>query len=395
MDAITVQGVSKIFKLTDNPAASLKERAIKFGRTKHRTFTALEPLDLTVATGETLGILGHNGSGKSTLLRCISGVIKPTTGEIRLRGRLAALLELGSGFHPDLSGRENVFINAAFLGISRKEITRRFDDIVDFSELHEFIDEPVKHYSSGMYVRLGFAVAINLEPDVLIIDEVLAVGDELFQRKCLDRVSSLQREGCTIVVVTHSAETVRRVCQRAIVLHHGKLVADDEPGEAIRIFREHLHGKLVDADVENSDQRGDSNASLKITRVKINRPNSDGRSALHPGEPLHIAVDYESELDVSHPIFTIEISTVDGQVVHAIDLNEAGYQMAALNRSGTINIRIPSVPLLDGTYALSFSLSDRDRPDTIAWRDGEDSFAVTSKTKSRGVVALEMTVEVN
>ncbi|MCB0985894.1 MAG: ABC transporter ATP-binding protein, partial [Ilumatobacter sp.] len=155
--------------------------------------------------GETLGILGHNGSGKSTLLKCISGILKPTTGTIRIRGRIASLLELGAGFHPELTGRENVFINAAFLGISRAEIARRFDDIVDFAELHEFIDEPVKHYSSGMYVRLGFAVAINLDPDILLVDEVLAVGDEVFQRKCLDRVRQFQQEGRTIVVVTHAA----------------------------------------------------------------------------------------------------------------------------------------------------------------------------------------------
>ncbi|HUC32031.1 MAG TPA: ABC transporter ATP-binding protein, partial [Ilumatobacteraceae bacterium] len=175
MEAIVATDISKVFKLHVNPASSMKERMVRMGRTKTREFTALQPLDLTVGTGETLGILGHNGSGKSTLLKCISGILKPTTGQIQLRGRIASLLELGAGFHPELTGRENVYINAAFLGITRHEIERRFDDIVEFAELSEFIDEPVKHYSSGMYVRLGFAVAAHLEPEILLVDEVLAV----------------------------------------------------------------------------------------------------------------------------------------------------------------------------------------------------------------------------
>ncbi|MEI7547266.1 MAG: 5-formyltetrahydrofolate cyclo-ligase, partial [Actinomycetota bacterium] len=169
MDAIVAENISKVFRLHENQASSIKERLIHLGRSHHRDFQALQPMDLTIGTGETLGILGHNGSGKSTLLKCISGIIKPTTGQIRVRGRIASLLELGAGFHPELTGRENVYINAAFLGINRREIARRFDDIVEFAELSEFIDEPVKHYSSGMYVRLGFAVAINVDPDILLV----------------------------------------------------------------------------------------------------------------------------------------------------------------------------------------------------------------------------------
>ena len=168
----------------------------------------------TIEQGETVGILGHNGSGKSTLLKCIAGILKPTTGEVRLRGRLASLLELGAGFHPDLTGRENVYINASFLGIPRKEIAKHFDDIVAFAELEHFIDKQVKYYSSGMYVRLGFAVAINVDPDILLVDEVLAVGDEVFQKKCLDRVEQFQQEGKTILFVTHGADLARKICDR-------------------------------------------------------------------------------------------------------------------------------------------------------------------------------------
>src|SRR6202451_2087732 len=213
---------------------------IHAGRGQYEDFWPLKHVALEVREGETLGILGRNGSGKSTLLKCICGVLQPTSGEVVVRGKLAGLLELGAGFQQDLTGRENVYLNGSMLGMSKKEVDRVFDDIVDFSELEEFIDGPVKFYSSGMYVRLGFAVAVNMDPDVLVVDEVLAVGDERFQRKCMGRVKEFQKEGRTILLVTHAADTVRSICDRGGVLSHGHLVAQGEPGEATRIFREGL-----------------------------------------------------------------------------------------------------------------------------------------------------------
>ena len=191
--AVDVVNVSKQFKLYDEKFQSLKERLLHAGRTTHVDFSALTDVNFSVIEGETVGILGRNGSGKSTLLKCVSGILQPTTGQVRVRGQLAALLELGAGFQPELSGRDNVFLNAALLGLSQKEMERRFDDIVAFAELEQFIDNQVKFYSSGMYVRLGFAVAVNVDPDVLVVDEVLAVGDEAFQQKCLDRIKTFQR----------------------------------------------------------------------------------------------------------------------------------------------------------------------------------------------------------
>ena len=203
----------------------------------HEDFWALRDVGFEVKTGETFGIIGRNGSGKSTLLKCIAGILQPTSGQIVVRGHLAAMLELGAGFQPELSGRDNIYLNASLLGLSRREIARRFDDIVAFAELEEFIDNQVRFYSSGMYVRLGFAVAVNVEPDVLLIDEVLAVGDERFQEKCLDRIHQFQTEGRTIVVVSHSVGTVRQVCERVAVLENGGVVTVAPPGEAIRAFR--------------------------------------------------------------------------------------------------------------------------------------------------------------
>src|SRR3954449_466073 len=240
--AIEVRGISKQFKLYHEHFTSLKERVIHYGRVPYEPFMALEDVDFDVEAGSTVGILGHNGCGKSTLLKCVAGILQPTRGEIVTRGRVAALLELGAGFNHELTGRENVFMNASILGLSRKDTERIFDEIVAFSELERFIDMQVRHYSSGMYVGLGFAVAVNVEPDILLVDEVLSVGDEAFQRKCIERVKKFQDEGRTILFVTHAADLVRRICNRAIVLDHGKMVIDAPPGEAVRVFRESLHG---------------------------------------------------------------------------------------------------------------------------------------------------------
>src|SRR5258708_2951778 len=239
--AVDVRDVSKRFRLAHGQYKTVKERLIHGGRRKStEDFWALDGVSLTVKEGETVGILGRNGSGKSTLLKCICGVLQPTSGEVAVRGKLAGLLELGAGFQQDLTGRENIYLNGSLMGMSKRDVERVFDPIGDFSELEEFIDGPVKFYSSGMYVRLGFAVAVNMDPDVLVIDEVLAVGDERFQRKCIGRVKEFQREGRTILLVTHSADTVRSICDRGVVLSHGNLVGEGEPGEATRIFREGL-----------------------------------------------------------------------------------------------------------------------------------------------------------
>src|ERR1700735_1962818 len=238
--AVDIRGVSKRFRLYHQKYTSLKERVIHAGRTPYTELWALRDIGFEVTEGHPGGIFGRHGAGKSTLLKCVCGVLQPTEGQVVVRGKLAGLLELGAGFQQDLTGRENIYLNGSLLGMSKKEVDRVFDAIVDFSELEEFIDGAVKVYSSGMYVRLGFAVAVNVDPDILVIDEVLAVGDERFQRKCIDRITQFQDEGRTILLVTHSADSVRSTCDRGIVLSHGHKVAEAEPGEATRIFREGL-----------------------------------------------------------------------------------------------------------------------------------------------------------
>ena len=236
-DIVRIEGVSKRFVLLRDK--SVKERLLNVSasRANREEFWALRDIDLTISAGTTVGLVGHNGSGKSTLLKLVGGIMQPTSGSVSRRGRLAALLELGAGFHPDLTGRENVYLNAALLGLSRKETRASFDQIVDFSGVETFIDTAVKFYSSGMYVRLAFAVAVHVDPDLLLVDEVLAVGDEAFQEKCLEKIREFQREGRTIVLVSHAAKQVEDLCDRVAVLHHGALIFDGGAAEGIKVLR--------------------------------------------------------------------------------------------------------------------------------------------------------------
>lgn len=369
--AIVADGVSKVFRISNDPVRSMKERLVGVGRRRYTDFAALSEMSFSIDQGSTVGILGHNGSGKSTLLKCIAGILRPTTGTVAVRGRLASLLELGAGFHPELSGRENVYINAAFLGISRREIEARFDDIIDFAELGRFIDEPVKHYSSGMYVRLGFAVAVNVDPDVLLVDEVLAVGDEAFAAKCLDRVKEFQSEGRTIVVVTHSADIVRQVCQRALVLDHGHLVADAHPNDAIRIFREHLHGTLID-DSSHAD------GPVRLAAVSITN------HAAHATLSITVAADVAAEnVGVS-----IEVTDASGRQVYRVNGESLGISTRVAAGRSTFDVALSSASLLGGNYPITVRLIDTASGRLLAWHDLRTGVTVPTRAVGDGIVDL-------
>ena len=358
--AIEVRGVSKRFRINQDRQSSLKERLVHLGRPKrgYKDFWALQDIDLDVKDGETVGLLGHNGSGKSTLLKCVGGILTPTTGEIRVRGRVASLLELGAGFHPDLTGRENVFLNASILGLPRRDIEKRFDEIVAFAELEAFIDEQVKHYSSGMYIRLGFAVAINVEPDVLLVDEVLAVGDEAFQQKCLARVRDFQREGRTIMFVSHAADLMRRICDRIMVLERGVPLTTADPETAILTFREHLlgdrlpegavleHGHVVTKDVRLSD-------------VQIRGTGDHGGTHLKPDEPLRIHVRYETDGPVEDVAIALAIYDAQDVLVYSCNSDVIGQPIERLEGSGWLTFQLDPV-LVDNTYTVAVGAHSHD-----------------------------------
>lgn len=353
--AIEVAGVSKRFRKHSEPAKTLKERLLTLHQSTVQDFHALHNVDFEVKAGQTFGILGHNGSGKSTLLKCIAGTIRPTEGVVRVRGRLSALLELGAGFHPDLTGRENVYLNGSILGFSRTKIDRIFDEIVYFAGLEEFIDTQVKHYSSGMYARLGFAVAVNLEPDVLLIDEVLAVGDEAFQRKCLERVRGFQNDGRTICLVTHSPEMVRNLCDAAMVLDHGEMIHVGDVNEAILAYRRSLGESPPDADTE--DRIDLAPPPLRFTDVWIEPP-PDAKTVFEPGDRLTIGMRFDAAGE--HPVkgrFVIHRS--DGTLMVNISTTELiGTDLIASGPDGEATLTIEDLPFRFGTYLVTLILQD-------------------------------------
>jgi ABC-2 type transport system ATP-binding protein len=371
--AVSVRGVSKRFRLGHERYPSLKERVIHFGRVPTEEFWALRDIEFDVLEGTTFGLLGRNGSGKSTLLKCIAGILRPTTGEITTRGRLAALLELGAGFQPELTGRENVFLNGSILGMSRRELARRFDDIVAFAEIDQFIDTQVRFYSSGMYVRLGFAIAVNVDPDILLVDEVLAVGDEAFQRKCLQRVEEFQREGRTIVVVSHSPDLVKRICQAAAVLDHGDMVASGDPQEAVQVFREHLRmapRRARPGEPPPVDDR------VRITSVEFRNPRAPDRAQLQPGEPLEIRASFEVDAPVEDPVFTVMIYDSDGKMLHGSSTDSEDTATGLLDGPGAVVFAFDQVPLPHGDYAVTLCVTSSDGAYIYDWHEQRYHFEV-------------------
>jgi ABC-2 type transport system ATP-binding protein len=366
-NAIEVDAVSKRFRLSSERHSDLKGRVVNRRRKKTvEDFWALRDISFDVAEGTTVGLLGHNGSGKSTLLKCIGGILRPTSGEIRRRGRLASLLELGAGFHPDLTGRENVYLNASILGLAKKDIDARFDDIVGFAEMEKFIDEQVKHYSSGMYVRLGFSVATNVDPEILLVDEVLAVGDETFQRKCLDRIKQFQRDGKTIVFVTHAPDLVRQICDRAVVLDEGAMVIHGEPSEAVRAFREHLLARAGHL-AEQADPETPRGERVRITGVTIDYPDSE-RPYVRNGEPVTIRIAFEARQPVDDAVVAIALHATDGHVVFGQNSWGLG-QHIRLEGTGEIAFELQSVTLLEGTYPLTVNIHARQGSEMYDSRD--------------------------
>jgi ABC-2 type transport system ATP-binding protein len=414
--AIEIRHVTKTFRLYHEHYSSLKEKMLHLGRVPSEDFVAVDDIDIDIEEGTTVGILGHNGSGKSTLLKCVAGILQPNEGEIVTRGRLAALLELGAGFHPELTGRENVYMNASILGLSKKDINLVFDEIVAFSELEKFIDMQVRHYSSGMYIRLGFAVAVNVDPDILLVDEVLSVGDEAFQRKCLERVAQFQKEGRTILFVTHAADLVRKVCERAIVLDHGALVSDSSPGEAIRTFRESLqHSGLADPTVEAAEaaqaaevaeveaaaeemtvgrQRAASAThKVKITNVTIDHPGMlVGRRWLLPDEALSIHVSYHADEPTDDLLFGIAIHDEDGNDIFGTNTKRIDVPVPVADGDGQVTFDFEHMPLLDGTFLVTLAIQSSDEGTVHDWRDQQYQFSVMNPTRTVGLVSLPLEV---
>jgi ABC-2 type transport system ATP-binding protein len=385
--AIEVEAVSKRFRIYHDKGNSLKERFVNIGRNDHDDFWALHEISFSVDRGETVGLLGHNGSGKSTLLKCIAGILRPTSGSIRTAGTIAALLELGSGMHPELTGRENIFLNGSILGLTRREVEKRFDEIVAFAEIEEFIDNQVKHYSSGMSARLGFAVAVNVEPEILLVDEVLAVGDESFQRKCRERIKRFQREGRTILVVTHSPDMVRQMCERAVVLDHGELVTVSDSAEAVLAYRDALLRRGLELAEGTASERVLTN-SVKITNVQIEYLGVS-REHLLPGEPARVVVGYDAPQPIDDVVFAINIYDRQGNLLVGTNSDLLGFETGTVSGAGEIAFELGSVPLLDGVYEVHVGVHSTDGGVEYDHRAGKDVLQVMNPGRAIGLVEFE------
>lgn len=355
--SIEVSDVSKRFRLYSEKATTLKERFVKMGRLHYDPFWALRNITIEVQQGESFGLVGANGSGKTTLLKIISGILRPTSGFVRTTGRVAALLELGAGFHPDLSGRENIYMNSSILGLTRKETDRYFDDIVGFAELERFIDNQVKHYSSGMYVRLGFAVAVHVQPEILLVDEVLSVGDEAFQLKCLDKVRQFQREGRTIVHVSHNVDQVREICMRAACLDQGELIAIGPSPEVVKTFRERLLG---DPYIQTGDFEEKGSGEIKISSVVIKDSDGRRRQLFHAGEDMELVVALEAEELIEDPVVSMSLTNENGHVIFGTDTAHREIDLGTVHGKIRIRFSLKRLPLLDGTYSFTIVVRSRD-----------------------------------
>lgn len=407
--AIEVAEVSKHFRKHSEPAKTLKERLLTMRHSTVEDFAALDDVDFNVLKGETFGILGHNGSGKSTLLKCIAGTIRPSEGIVRVRGRLSALLELGAGFHPDLTGRDNVYLNGSILGFSRARVDEIFDDIVEFAELSDFIDTQVKHYSSGMYARLGFAVAVNLEPDVLLIDEVLAVGDEAFQAKCIDRVRGFQRAGRTICLVTHAADQVLDLCDRALVLDHGKMIHLGDVEEAVKIYRRSLADRpesAADFDLDEPTEQAPGEDSLSPVEQLETRPSpiqvtsgvidppQRGATAFEPGDDLRIIITCRApEPTAVNARFVIHRQ--DGVPLLDVSTNLLfDKSLVALPNGTETTLLIKKQPFIRGRYQVTIVLEDPSGATEYHLLAGPDLAFEVQSEDTYGAVQLDMTASV-
>jgi ABC-2 type transport system ATP-binding protein len=387
-NVIEVRNVSKHFVIRKEK--SLKERVLNpaLSRRHREEFRALDGVDLTVTAGSTVGLVGPNGSGKSTLLKTIGGIIHPTTGEVLLRGRLAALLELGAGFHPDLTGRENVFLNASILGLSRQFTERNFDAIVEFSGIEDFIDTQVKFYSSGMYVRLAFAVAVHVDPDILLVDEVLAVGDEPFQRKCLDRIRTFQKEGRTIILVSHGMDQVAEFCDRVVVLEHGRVVADGDPQDALSVLRADFdETRRAELERQREHQAQDLPHARFIGVGATTLADQSLRPVVGPGETLTIAMEIVADEEVRDWTLGVGITTPIGTGLFQTTNDMLGVHLEPLRGHHRFVLDLPHLALGDGDYTVATSLYDANGRELHAVPNA-CQFSVRTAATSRGPVAM-------
>jgi len=354
--AIIVDSVSKNFRLYHERNRYIKAAILRGRRARYEEFWALEDVSFEVEHGSTLGLIGSNGSGKSTMLKCLTGIYRPDKGRVTVNGNVAALLELGAGFHPELTGRENIYLNAAILGLSKKDAERQFDSIVEFAGLERFINTPVKNYSSGMTIRLGFSIAAHVEPEILLIDEVLTVGDQSFQRKSSEKIEQFRREGRTIVVVSHSLGSVQQLCKEVIWLEKGRMMMRGPAAEVIAAYTGGSYTQHVAMDADFRERWGTED--VRIDRIELLNEVGEKIDRIETNGAMSITTQLTAQTSVRSPVIKVSISKLDGDIVWSSTSRRSEIGLGNLNSPVLATIAIPKLPLLEGTYYISVACTD-------------------------------------
>jgi ABC-type polysaccharide/polyol phosphate transport system ATPase subunit len=385
---ILAEGVSRRFRVNPNRNLTLKEAILRPEMRRKEEIWALRDVSFEIEPGASVGFIGRNGSGKTTLLRLIAGIFAPTTGRLRVSGSVGSLLELGSGFHPDFTGRENIFLSGSIYGLKRRYVRERLDEIVSFAELERFIDLPVRTYSSGMHMRLGFAIAVHVDADVLLLDEVFAVGDEAFQRKCIGKILEFKERGGTVCFVSHSAAAVERLCERALLLSHGLVEFDGSAAEAISRYHKSL------ALEERPDEVGAGlrewgSGEVRVASVRLLGVDGEPRTQFLAGEPLTIELQLQGEQAVPAPVLSLEVRDSDGSLLGASqrNLGELGWDGAPGERE--LRFMVERLPLGEGEFQISVALTDAVGTHRYHRVDGAVHFVVEPSDNARGALLLD------
>jgi len=350
-------------------------------------FWALDDISFEVKKGETLGVIGPNGSGKTTLLKLLNGIFWPDKGKISIKGKVGALIEVGAGFHPLLTGRENIYINAAILGMTKKEVDEKFADIVEFADIGDFLDIPVKHYSSGMFVRLGFAVAVHCEPDILLVDEVLAVGDINFQNKCFNKIGELMSKGITAILVSHSIISIQRICDRCVWLNSGKIMMI---GDSLEVCDMYQFNTIEEQ--EKTSSLSNKDEGLHIENVFFCSQDNNERNIFNPNEPILIKILVNPKENMVNPNLEIKLKSMTGiEILHVIEQIDAPFSM---NSKKIIEFRIDCVPLTNDIMYINILLWNHDMTKLFARRSGNYSIRVVSKKNLRGQLRVNYKIRV-
>ena len=393
---IDVRDVKKMFRVYRDRGNTLKDRILFAGRRKHEEHWVLNGISFQVKKGEAVGLVGENGCGKSTTLKMLTRILYPDAGTIEVKGRVSSLIELGAGFHPDLSGRENIYTNASIFGLSRKEIDRRLDEIIAFSELEKFIDDPVRTYSSGMYMRLAFAVAINVDADVLLIDEILAVGDAAFQAKCFRKLREIKGRGTTIVIVSHSLSQIEQICERSIWIDEGLIRMEGSPRDVHPFYMEWMSKKNRGGD-ENSlgETETDENGHLvrwgsgeaRMTKIRVTDGEGKERTEFSPFEPFTVHIDYTAKQVLSNAVVGLAVYRNDGALVYGSNTLIDTAAPVVLKEQGSIELKIDSLAVSNGSYSIDLALH---RPDGFNYdfKRNVCTLRIADKAQTPGEIAL-------